>query len=302
MTRRVNALNASSFLGRAIVAVALVGVLGQATRAQDVPVVFVHGVFSTGDGWRQTAARLATRLQIEPHVVDLDSRDYLERQTSQLHALKGGLPTHSIAIGHSQGGLLAREWTRTKSLRGILTVGTPHWGAPLSRNALDVLHFNHVLYSMIGLASSWGAGTEVAWIASALQSYFTTGLQLSAGVVQRLLATVAIAGYVPVAPQLVPGSAFLLNLNSGGNLAREAIEVPRRVGLQYIADQYWRAGVGVGLAPDHREWVWAAMVVLPPTFEFAAAWVDAHYPTAFGLSTQLRNISGFILELDPMWC
>lgn len=287
---------------RVVVALALTVAMHGVAFAQSVPVVFVHGIFSNGDNWRQTSARLATVLQIEPHVVDLPSTDYLENQTARLHAEQGGLPTHSIAVGHSQGGLISRQWSRQKALRGILTLGTPHAGAPISRNALDALHFNHVLYNLIGLASTWGAGTEQGWVAAALSGVFSTGLQLSAGTIQRLLTTVAIVNYVPVAPQLAPGSGFLTSLNAPGNLQREAQGVPYRVGLNFIAADYWRGGLGVGLAPDHREWVWAAMVVLPPTLEYAAAYVDMHYTNGFGFAAQLRNIAGYVRELDPMWC
>lgn len=287
---------------RAALTLAAVLALQGLATAQPVPVVFVHGIFSNGDNWRQTSARLANVLQIEPHVVDLASTDYLENQAARVQALKGGLPTSTIAVAHSQGGLIARHWSRQKALRGVLTLGTPHAGAPLSRNALDALHFNHVLYNLIGLASTWGAGTEHGWIAAALSSYFTTGLQLSSGTIQRLLTQVAITNYVPVAPQLAPGSGFLLSLNAPGNLQREAIGIPYRVGLNYVADDYWRGGVAVGLAPDQREWVWAAMVVLPPTLEYAAAYVDMHYSNGFTFAAQLRNIAGYVRDLDPMWC
>lgn len=282
--------------------VVLLGALARHAAAQDTPVVFVHGIFSSGATWQQTAARLASTLRIEPHIVDLNSRDFLENQAAHLHALKGWLPTHTIAVAHSQGGLIAREWSRSKALGGLLTLGTPHFGAPLSRNALEVLHFNYVLYNMFGLVSTWGADTEVSWIVAALVNYVNNGLQLSSGTIARLLATVAVSGYVPVAPQLSPGSNFLYTLNNDGNIQRESYAVGRRVGLNFIAHDYWRAGVGVGLAPDYREWIWGVQLALPPTLEFAAGYVETHYPTKMGLAAQLRNAAGFVRELDAMWC
>lgn len=293
MTARVRGLAA---------VVILIGAIAAPAVAQDVPVVFVHGIFSSGDTWRQTAARLAATLQVDPQVVDLDSRDFLENQTAQLQGQKGGLPTHTIAIGHSQGGLISREWSKQKTLAGVLTVGTPHFGAPLSRNALDVLHFNYVLYNMFGLVSTWGHDTEVGWIVAGLVNYLNDGLQLSAGVIQRLLATVAVSGYVPVAPQLAPGSNFLFTLNHDGNLIREAGSLRHRVGLNVVAHDYWRAGIGVGLAPDQREWVWGAEVLLPPVLEWVAGYIDTYYPSKFAFAAQLRNAAGFVRDLDPLWC
>lgn len=282
--------------------VTTLGVVARPASAEDTPVVFVHGIFSSGDAWRQTAARLASTLRIEPHVVDLNSRDLLENQAAQLHALKGGLPSHTIAVAHSQGGLISRQWSRSKTLGGLLTLGTPHFGAPLSRNALDVIHFNHVLYNLFGLVSTWGYDTEVGWVVAALSHYVANGLQLSSGVAARLLSTVAVSGYVPVAPQLAPGSNLLVTLNDDGNLLRESYGIGRRVGLNFIAHDYWRAGVGVGLAPDYREWIWGVQLALPPVLDYAAAFVETHYPSKFGLAAQLRNASGFVRELDPMWC
>lgn len=282
--------------------VVLLGAWARPAAAQDTPVVFVHGIFSSGAAWQQTAARLASTLRIEPHIVDLNSRDFIENQASQLHALKGWLPSHTIAVAHSQGGLISRQWSRSKSLGGLLTLGTPHFGAPLSRNALEVIHFNHVLYNTFGLVTTWGNDTQAGWIVAALNNYLANGLQLSAGTVARLLATVAVSGYVPVAPQLAPGSNILLTLNNDGNLIRESYGIGRRVGLNFIAHDYWRAGIGVGLAPDHREWIWAVQLALPPTLEYAAAYVDVHYPTKIGLAAQLRNAAGFVRELDPLWC
>ncbi|MGE3471211.1 MAG: hypothetical protein AB7O28_12745 [Vicinamibacterales bacterium] len=273
------------------------------SRGQDVPVVFVHGAFSSGDAWRATATRLANVLAITPHVVDLPSVATIETQAGQLQAAKGWLPPSTLAVAHSQGGLVARQWSRTRNLDGLITLGTPHQGALLSQRGLDVIHFNYLAYNLIGLASSWGAGTEYAWITAALSSYLSAGLQLTWGTAAGLASIVAVNGVAPVAPELVPGSAFLLGLN--GNPTREAAAIRRRVGLSFTADQYWRAGVGVALAPDQREWVWAVMLVLPPTLEYAAAYLDVSYPTnlsVVSLAMQLRNIAGTVRELDPLWC
>ena len=106
--------------------------LARAAGAQDVPVVFIHGIFANGDEWRRTSARLANLLQITPYVVDLPSTATLDTQTAQLDGAMRSLPSNTIAVGHSQGGLIARQWHRSKALSGVLTLGTPHQGALLS--------------------------------------------------------------------------------------------------------------------------------------------------------------------------
>ena len=297
MTRQVTA---------AIAAVACCACLPLTAAAQDVPVVFVHGIFSSGDTWRATANRLTGRLQIEPHVVDLHSTDPLRTQTAALNAAKAWLPSRTLAVGHSQGGLIAREWSKSKALSGILTLGTPHGGAPVTARALDVVNFNYQLYYLVGLAGSFGTGTEFDWITAGIRAYVSGALQLTWGTAVGLASTIAVNGFVPVAPDLAPGSAFLNGLNGGGNLVREGLAVPHRVGIVYTAADYWRAGIAVALAPGFREWAWGIMQVTPPVFEYAAAILDTQYPpwhvTARSWAMRLRGAAGGIREMDPMWC
>lgn len=300
MTARCHAIRAAALtvLGLAV--------LVPPAAAQNVPVVFVHGIFSSGDTWRASSQRLATLVQIEPHVVDLPSTAVLETQTATLNGAKGQMPSSTIAVGHSQGGLISRQWSRTKALTGIVTLGTPHTGSQLTARALDLINFNYLIYNLAGLAGTFGTGTEFSWVAAALQVYFANTQSLAWSVGTALTSTVAVANHVPVAPQLVPGSSFLANLNTAGNLAREHSAISRRVALAYTADQYWRAGAAVGLAPEHREWAWWVMLVSPPAFEYGAAFVDANYgPTnllARSFAARLRELAGFIREMDPKWC
>ena len=112
--------------------------------AQDVPVVFVHGIFSSSETWRGTSDRLASVVQITPHLVDMPSTATLDAQTAVLNAAQGSLPTNTIAVGHSQGGLISRQWSRSRPLKGVLTLGTPHGGSLLTKNALDLIRFNGI--------------------------------------------------------------------------------------------------------------------------------------------------------------
>jgi pimeloyl-ACP methyl ester carboxylesterase len=287
---------------------AALAVLVPAARAvaQDTPVVFVHGIFSNGDEWRRTSARLANVLKIEPHVVDLTSTAVFEQQTAALDGAKRGLPASTIAVGHSQGGLISRQWNRTKPLKGILTMGTPHSGSQLTMRSLDLINFHYYMYNLVGLMSAWGTGTQYAWIYALIQAYLHNTQVLSWSAAIGLGSTVAVVNTVPVAAQLVPNSAFLAALNSPGNLAREASAVSYRAGLVYTADQYWRAGVAVGLAPDQREWAWGVLVATPPVLEYAAAIVEQNYGpfnlAARSFAMRLRELAGVIRDADPQWC
>ncbi len=285
--------------------VMLIGV-ATAAAGQDTPVVFVHGFASSQQTWQAAAARLAATLRIAPHGVDLPWRESMETQAAAMDRAAGALPASTIAVAHSQGGIVSRQWNRSKPLFGILTLGTPHAGSLLAQRGLDVIGFNYTLYNLVGLATAFGTGTEFEWIYVALRSSYAAALQLSWGTAVGLGATTAVMNYVPVAPQLVPGSAYLLGLNGAGNLAREAAAVRSRVGLTFAADQYWRAGVAVGLAPSQRDWAWGAMLTLPPTFEYTAAYIEQRYGPlnmpARSFAARLRNLAGAIRELDPLWC
>ena len=98
------------------------------------PVVFVHGLKSSGGTWRDAADRLSSRFAIQPYRPDLSwSRPY-DEQADELQRLNSNLPSSTIAVGHSNGGIVAREWSRRHSVGGIVTIGTPHIGAPLIGN------------------------------------------------------------------------------------------------------------------------------------------------------------------------
>ena len=291
--------------------VALVAVLALASAsraaAQDVPVVFVHGIFSSSNTWHATSQRLANVLQIAPHLVDTPSTAVFETQTAVLNGALGGLPANTIAVAHSQGGLISRQWSRTKALRGILTLGTPHTGSQLTARGLDVINFNYMVYNVAGLAIGTLSAPDFAWLVYAgLQYYLSNTQWLSWNGATTLASSVAVANYVPVAPQLVPGSSFLNSLNTLSNLAREDSSGAKRVGLVYAATDYWRAGIAVGLAPHLREDVWKIILTSPPVLDFAAAWLDTNVPPTHVLARtfamRLRNLAALMRDMDPQWC
>lgn len=289
-----------------VLALGCAGLLPAVARAQDVPVVFVHGIFANSSSWNATAQRLAAVVRMAPHVAELPSTARFETQVATLDGQMRALPANTIAVGHSQGGLIAREWSRSRPLTGILTLGTPHGGSQLAARGLDLINFNYLVYNVAGLAGTYGAGGEFAWIASAIASHLAHTQLLSWATASSLASSVAVASVVPVAPQLVPGSAFLGTLNSGANLARESAGIAKRVGLVYAAHDYWRAGAAVALSPDNREWAWWVMQVMPPVFDSVAAYLDVNYPAsnlvARSFAARLRELAGLTRNMDPMWC
>ena len=232
----------------------------------------------------------------------------LETQTAALDGALGGLPANTIAIGHSQGGLVTRQWSRTKALRGILTLGTPHTGSQLTARGLDLINFNYMVYNLAGLAIGTSSSPDFAWlVAAGLQAYLRQRQWLSWNTAAAIASSVAVADYVPVAPQLVPGSSFLNTLNSVGNLAREDVAVAKRVALAYTAADYWRAGIAVGLAPSLREPAWDIIQRHPADLRLRGR-VARHglpadpLPGSVVRDAAARSGGYVVRDMDPQWC
>src|SRR4029450_11796597 len=105
---------------------------GSAASAQDRPVVFIHGMGSGPETWQETADRLQSRLQISPDRAQVSWWNAVESQASEMQARFGGLPGSTIAVGHSLGGLVARQWGRSHQLEGLITLGSPNPGRPIA--------------------------------------------------------------------------------------------------------------------------------------------------------------------------
>ena len=118
-----------AFVRFAIVVVLLLGAAGR-PFAQEQPVVFIHGVASGPETWAETADRLQSQLEISAHRAEVSWWNSLESQSGEMQNRFGGLPNSTIAVGHSLGGLVAREWSRSHELDGLITIGTPNRGAP----------------------------------------------------------------------------------------------------------------------------------------------------------------------------
>ena len=291
-----------------IAVVAAVASHGGVAAAQDVPTVFIHGLGSSSDAWRDTAIRLQQQLRITAYAANLDWRDWYENQGRFLHSSGAELPASTIAVGHSNGGIVAREWSKWRPLRSIVTLGTPHEGALLAERALDIMHVNQQLFGTVNFLVSVlnGAPNEFSWMWPFLSWSMGGVSSLASTTVVELAATLGVATGVPVLGQMSPRSDFLKQLNSPGNLARERGAVGQRVGLVFVAREYWRAGIAVALAPEHQDYVAETTQIAIVTFEAAAAYLRSTYPpwnsTAQTLLNAFQFASARLRELDPYWC
>ena len=105
-------------------------------RARYLTTPRVHTVLYLAFGY------LTSNGNYTPHATSaITWTDSLRVQASALSTYLGGLgPASSsmILVGHSQGGLVSRLTTRTDSVLGVLTIGSPHDGAPLVTAAASI--------------------------------------------------------------------------------------------------------------------------------------------------------------------
>lgn len=101
-------------------------------------------------------------------------------------------------------------------------------------------------------------------------------------------------------------SGYLGQLNSSENLAREAAQIPARVGLSYELHNYWRMGLirllnGAHDADVAYNYVWNAI----GTLETAANLLLTYYPgnsAAINISNWLYRVASGLRLIDPAWC
>ncbi|HXH05490.1 MAG TPA: hypothetical protein VNI83_02755 [Vicinamibacterales bacterium] len=280
--------------------------------AQDIPAVFIHGLASSGSTWTDASVRLASTHRITPLRPDLPWREEFPAQASQLQAALGRLPESTIAIGHSNGGLVAREWSRAQRLGGLVTLGTPHYGAPPVNNLSAWATF--LVYAGTGLADVFNAvGSCAATACGAEWMLVEHGLD---GVLSQLFSALSVqfAGLAvkagiqfgtPVFLQMQAGSSYLRDLNAPANLAREAAEVPARVGIVVTARNYAAAGPFRAIWPEEGDAIARTMAFAATVLDFVGLYLigaDPYNPPAVELGHAMLQASAWIQAIDPMWC
>ena len=206
-----------------------------------VETTFVHGIVSSGGTWNTAATRLSGSLAINAHQPDLPWSAPYDDQALTLDTI--GLNATTIAVGHSNGGIVARRWVaRGHHLDTLVTVGTPHFGAPIVANL--GLYGGWFYQSLNSIFRSGDAISWLMWNRQDDPSYsccdwqwiwYQVAESLNFGVL-----TVATAARsrrwvsrpaCPVLGQMDPRSGYLQSINSGGELAAEAGSVPARIGI-----------------------------------------------------------------------
>ncbi len=215
--------------GMGVIAIALGTALALPWQAaaQDAPLVLVHGFKSQGATWAAAETRFNRQLAVTVYNPTVDWQRVFPEQAAQLHAKLPGVPGVPTVVGHSNGGVVAREWSKTKPMKGLLTLSSPNQGAPIANNAIAWGMYNSsIIAGVLNIQSSFSNPNEGSyWIYSVIQG----ALAFAADTVSTSIAAMSATGfdlYAPVFSQDKVGSPYMQSLNSPANLAREAAAIP----------------------------------------------------------------------------
>ena len=285
----------------------LIGLLAAwvpAAHAQDRPLVFIHGYRSSGPTWAYAAQRLETQLAVETMHPNLEWRNEFGAQASELHSTVYWVPGTPLAIAHSNGGLVAREWSKLRPISGIVTLSSPNQGAPIANNALAFANYNYqIAAGILNLNTSFSNPNEGSfWIYHVIQG----ALAAAAETIDLSIFSVLGMGMElrsPAFQQERVGSSFMQALNSPANLAREAQAVPRRVSIVTSVDDYHLGGVVRAAWPERTGLFRASLYAAVGTLDYWGAHIaSSGNPRDIERSQRILHVA-FLLSLhEGMWC
>lgn len=181
-------------------------------------VVLQHGFFSDGRTWGRLRPWLKQDMVLS-NIVTMTTYwpNLYEDQAAELHRdiADSISPEGAVLIGHSNGGMISRSFARNPNignerqparyvtaanLKGVITIGTPHWGAPAAKYLRSINRLFH-----------WG--NDAALVLCAWTS--TYGCQNFTYIANSTMrnAFIALAGNVPVMSQMQPNSAYHYQVN-----------------------------------------------------------------------------------------
>jgi hypothetical protein len=291
-----------------------------ALYAQDTPAVFLHGLLGNQATWSDAAANVQSQLTVSSHSLDLTWQEHYAVQADQVQAAFGYLPGTTIAIGHSNGGVVAREWSKRHNLGGIVTVGTPHYGAPVLTNLQNFNFYSqdiadsvgYMLYDFEQCASNYTDFYEYdcPWYDEltyqGLNGYlsFVESLLLSSPL--EIAGTFGTLSVAPVITDMMSSSSYLADLNSPGNLSRESAAVGTRVAIVSVAHHFDQAGYVRIVDADDADAAYNTVQLTAHLLEVASGLIylnaDPYDDRANDAASLMIGIANQLYGADTLWC
>ena len=279
--------------------------------AQERQTVFVHGLASSPATWDVTATRLRNDLLIVTYQPDLPWNLPYQTQAVDLHNELWWLPGDTIAMGHSNGGVISREWSRMHPLSGVMTVGSPHQGAPVVNNIVNLYDFNwYIGWSVAGIYDTWYDCffyyCDLMDVWYSIVDWIGLVQWASSATLGEVIYTLGISTALPVIPQMAAFSPYFADLNSGGNLAREVAEIPSRVGVVSIQPDFLDMGVFGAVWPSSA-YTWDYWMDVAWSALYFGAWTIIAFTDPMDIAWRDRadamfNLAGWIDSWDWIWC
>jgi pimeloyl-ACP methyl ester carboxylesterase len=294
-------------------ALVLIALFADSARAQDQAVVFIHGLRATDATWADAAGRLESELAIAAYRPNPDWRSTFGDQAKAVEQSISGVPGAPIAIGHSNGGVVARDWSRVHPLRGLVTLGSPNLGAPIAYNILAWADFNFIvsdtitdLYGAFSDCALYSCGWDWVIYQDALNVYLYYLQGWLNGSLAGLATTVGVDLRAPVLAQMSPGSSYLSKLDSPDNVSREKASVQTRVGIVSEAHNFYDAGAFRAVWPEYGDTIDVIKDGTIFVLDYWAGYIYMHADlsdgAAFEIADDMSTVAGWLASLDPMWC
>jgi pimeloyl-ACP methyl ester carboxylesterase len=275
--------------------------------AQKTPVVFVHGFLSNGSTWDSASSRLQSQLAIQPYRPTLTWQDRYDDQAPQLQSALSSVPPSVIAVGHSNGGIVSRQWSRLRPVSGIVTMSTPHVGAPVARNAPLFVAYNFQVFGkMQDITNAWGAFEHpFTWVLWELKDTLEGSVQIGYDSILMLSGSLGIDTSLPVWDQMKPASSYLLDLNSSTNKAREAANIPTRVAMVNQAKNFYLGGVFRAVFPDIADGIGNGMHIGASLLDYYAMYLYTRGVEDFDnyeRAEALWSLAAWLGAHEEAWC
>ena len=267
------------------------------------PVGFLPGLNGHSSEWTSTGSTLATQFNISPFYPDYNPNDVFNTNRAMLSTLG---PT-TILVGHSAGGVLARYTGQGQPLGGVVTYGSPNYGAPLEETypvfcgfvggtAFDAF----VVFSDM----NWIPGAE--WVIDNLQPDYDFIISETLGGVCDGIAQRDPLG-LPAGAELGPDAAFIVDtLDAAANVATEVANVAQEASVVVTAHDYFDSGAYRDLAGDNYGMIIGHISqYLGGELELEGAQIeynDPDDPDMLNLAYDLEALGDDLLFMDEAWC